>query len=34
MRYLGCAYYPEYWGLERVEEDARLMREAGIDLAQ
>jgi beta-galactosidase len=34
MRYLGCAYYPEYWGLERVEEDARLMREAGINLVR
>lgn len=31
MKYLGCAYYPEYWGVERVETDARLMKAAGID---
>lgn len=34
MRWRGCAYYPEYWGMERVETDARLMREAGINLAR
>jgi beta-galactosidase len=34
MKYLGCAYYPEYWGRERFEEDARLMAEAGINLAR
>ncbi|MCL6430267.1 MAG: beta-galactosidase [Anaerolineae bacterium] len=34
MRYFGCAYYPEYWGLERIDEGARLMREAGINLAR
>ena len=21
MKYLGCAYYPEYWRRERFEED-------------
>ena len=31
MRILGCAYYPEYWGVDRLETDARLMHEAGID---
>lgn len=34
MKYLGCAYYPEYWGRERVATDAKLMREAGINLAR
>jgi len=34
MKYLGCAYYPEYWGEERLEEDCRLMVEAGINLAR
>lgn len=34
MKYLGCAYYPEYWGRERVETDARLMQEAGINIAR
>ena len=34
MKYLGCAYYPEYWGRKRFEEDARLMAEAGINLAR
>ena len=34
MKYLGCAYYPEYWGRERFAEDARLMREAGINIAR
>ncbi len=32
MKILGCAYYPEYWGAERLDTDARLMREAGIDV--
>ncbi len=32
--YFGCAYYPEYWGKERYEEDARLMQEAGINLVR
>ncbi len=31
MKHLGCAYYPEYWGLKRVATDARLMRAASID---
>jgi len=34
MRYLGCAYYPEYWGNERFETDARLMQEAGINIVR
>ena len=34
MKYLGCAYYPEYWGRERVETDAHLMREAGINVVR
>jgi beta-galactosidase len=34
MKYLGCAYYPEYWGPDRYETDARLMREAGINIAR
>ncbi len=34
MRYFGCAYYPEYWGVERVAADARLMRKAGINLVR
>lgn len=34
MKYLGCAYYPEYWGRERVATDAKLMREAGINLTR
>ena len=34
MKYLGCAYYPEYWGTERVELDAMMMREAGINLVR
>ena len=31
MKYLGCAYYPEYWGVQRVPIDAKLMRDAGIN---
>jgi beta-galactosidase len=34
MEHLGCAYYPEYWGVERVETDAKLMREANINMAR
>jgi beta-galactosidase len=34
MRYYGCAYYPEYWGRARFERDAKLMRDAGINLAR
>jgi len=34
MKYRGCAYYPEYWGRERFETDARLMQEAGLNLAR
>ena len=34
MKYLGCAYYPEYWGVERVATDAKLMRAAGINIAR
>lgn len=31
MKYFSCAYYPEYWGLDRVKVDAVLMRDAGIN---
>ncbi len=34
MKYLGCAYYPEYWGPERVATDARLMRDASINIVR
>ncbi len=32
--YLGSAYYPEDWPAEQVDEDARLMREAGLTVAR
>jgi len=32
--YFGVDYYPEHWPQERWETDARLMREAGINLAR
>jgi len=31
MKYFSCAYYPEYWGVERVKLDAALMQEAGVN---
>ncbi len=34
MKYLGCAYYPEYWGIDRVPTDAKLMRQAGINIVR
>lgn len=34
MKYLGCAYYPEYWGRERFEVDAKLMKEAEINVVR
>lgn len=34
MKYLGCAYYPEYWGPDRVEIDAKLMKDASINLVR
>lgn len=34
MKYFACAYYPEYWGIERVKTDARLMRDAGINVVR
>ena len=34
MKYLGCAYYPEYWGVERLKADAKLMKEAGINIVR
>ena len=34
MKYLGCAYYPEYWGVDRVETDAKLMKDASINLVR
>lgn len=30
--YLGAAYYPEDWPLEQVDEDIRLMKEAGMNV--
>ncbi len=34
MKYLGCVYYPEYWGRERVEIDAELMQAAGVNVVR
>jgi beta-galactosidase GanA len=34
VKYLGCAYYPEYWGVQRVKTDAKLMRKAGINIVR
>ena len=34
MKYLGCAYYPEYWGIDRLAVDAGLMQAAGINLVR
>ena len=34
MRYLGCAYYPEAWDMERLPVDAGLMRAAGINIVR
>lgn len=34
MKYLGCAYYPEYWGVERVPTDAALMQDAGVNIVR
>ncbi len=31
---IGVAYYPEHWPQDRWPEDARLMREAGIDVVR
>ena len=31
MKFFGCAYYPEAWPEERLEEDIRLMRDAHIN---
>jgi len=28
---LGVCYYPEHWGVEKVEEDFRRMKELGIE---
>jgi beta-galactosidase GanA len=30
--YLGAAYYPEDWPLEQIDEDIRLMKEAGMNV--
>ena len=32
--YYGVDYYPEHWPRERWGTDARLMREAGVDLVR
>ena len=32
--YLGAAYYPEDWPLEQMDEDIRLMKEAGVNIAR
>ena len=34
MKYLGCAYYPECSGVERLQTDAELMRRAGINIVR
>lgn len=34
MKYFACAYYPEYWGIERAKTDAQLMRDAGINVVR
>jgi beta-galactosidase len=34
MLYYGCDYYPEHWPQSRWEKDARLMREAGFNVAR
>lgn len=34
MKYLGCAYYPEYWGVDRVPTDAKLMQHACINIVR
>ncbi len=34
MKYLGCAYYPEYWGLDRVPVDAALMKAASVNVVR
>lgn len=33
MKYRGCAYYPE-WEVGKVEDDARRMREAGLNMVR
>lgn len=30
----GAAYYPEHWGEDRIEQDARLMADAGFNVAR
>ena len=30
--YLGAAYYPEDWPLEQIDEDIKLMKEAGMNV--
>ncbi len=32
--YLGAAYYPEAWPLQQIDEDIRLMKEVGINVAR
>ncbi len=34
MLYYGCDYYPEHWPQSRWEEDARLMEQAGFNVAR
>jgi beta-galactosidase GanA len=34
MKYLGRAYYHEYWGIDRVSTDARLVQQAGISIVR
>lgn len=34
MPITGCAYYPEHWPRERWEQDAALMREAGLSVVR
>lgn len=34
MHHFGCDYYPEHWPRERWEQDARMMREAGLTVVR
>ena len=34
MKYLGCSYNPEIWGVERVKIDAALMKDVGINMVR
>jgi len=34
MKYFGCSYYPEDFGLERIAEDIKLMKECGMNMVR